>query len=225
LEIDNDTHEELTVIFTVTLSDWEDGTVACGVTTNGCTNGFNYFLEGDKQADTAAGAGYSNDYVGIYVSTGGNLRYETEAVDWEIFPAGSVERGTPFTFALRHSQSEDSTTFYLNGVKSSQSDRYSKNNHLGFGGAGVVNRPTASFSLECVSVFDTPVSDSGVSAAVGCPAAGDLAGDLAVPGTNTGTSIPVRTVFLAHTSGLGPQDANTCTSGGQVTEMSVVPFY
>ena len=27
-------------------------------------------------------------------------------------------------------------------------------------------------------------------------------------------SIPVRTVFLAHTSGLGPQDENTCYSGG-----------
>ena len=27
--------------------------------------------------------------------------------------------------------------------------------------------------------------------------------------------IPVRTVFLAHTSGLGPQDANTCASGGR----------
>ena len=32
-------------------------------------------------------------------------------------------------------------------------------------------------------------------------------------------SIPLRTVFLAHTSGLGPQNPDTCYSGGVALQL------
>jgi hypothetical protein len=86
LELDGTVQNELTVIFTITLSDWKDGTVVQ-------QDGFNYFLEADNHRDTAVGSGYTDQYVGLYVSTGGNLRYETEADDFELFAPGSVQRG------------------------------------------------------------------------------------------------------------------------------------
>ena len=54
----------------------------------------------------------------VYVTDGGAIHYETAAIDWRIFPAGSLEKDVPFTFALKYSKRQDTLEFYLNGVKS-----------------------------------------------------------------------------------------------------------
>ena len=57
----------------------------------------------------------------VYVPDGGAIHYETAAIDWRIFPAGSLEKAVPFTFALKYSKRQDTLEFYLNGVKSDSS--------------------------------------------------------------------------------------------------------
>ena len=57
----------------------------------------------------------------VYVTDGGAIHYETAAIDWRIFPAGSLEKDVPFTFALKYSKRQDTLEFYLNGVKSDSS--------------------------------------------------------------------------------------------------------